>query len=233
MATIRLSQIVLKDKTPGPVSNRGRPVDGWDSTISCSTVAGYEAGSKWANYTDNSNNPGWYTMLYGCLAEASETNHCVSGDISDGLGWVAHTCLTEDVSDTATGDPTYRSAYWNGESQPFWVMSTCTTGSGLGTKDVSGCGQVALPCASMTDHQWGWFWVGGVCPCKDVTFLDDVSAVWTGADMTALGVLAGNVHLCWTGGSALLTSQDYSSTVDDTIPTTNYEPCGYALRASA
>jgi len=223
---------MLKDKCPGPITNIGIPPDGWDGTSHCCVTKDvYSPGTKFAQYTDNSNNPGWYTMMYGCLAEFSETNHCVSGDISDGLGWCAHTCLTEDVS--SANDPTYISPYWNGESQPFWVMSTAISATAC-TKDISGCGQVCLPCSSLGDNQWGWFWVGGVCPCKDVTFLDDVSAVWTGADMTAIGVVAGNWHLCITGGSALMTGADWSATVDATIPTgVNYEPSGYALRASA
>lgn len=233
MANLRLSMVMLKDKTPGATEKMGIPVDGWDGTISCSTVAGFQPGTKVRHYTDNSNNPGWYTMLYGCIAEASETNHCISADVSDGLGWVAHTCLTEDVSDVAGGDPTYTSAYWNGTVQPFWVMGTCTSVD-LATKDITGCGQVGLACCSMSDHQYGWFWIGGVCPCKDVSYLDDVSRVWTGADMTTLGVVAGHVHLCQTGGSAMLTSQDFSSTVDGTVPTgVNYDSCGYALTAEA
>lgn len=232
MANLRLSMVMLKDKTPGDTEQMGIPAGGWDSTISCSTVAAFQPGTKFAHYTDNTNNPGWYTMLYGCLAEASAVNHCISADVSDGAGWVAHAEMTEDVSDVLGADPTYTSAFWNGVGQPFWVMANCITGGGLGTTDVSGCGQVGLACCSMHDHQYGWFWIGGVCPCKDVSYLDDVSGVWTGADMTA-AVVAGNVHLVRSGASVLLTSADFSTTVDDTIPTVSYEPCGYVLTASA
>ena len=231
MATTRLGALILKDKSPGVASmKKGIPVDGWTGATHFGVTAPtYPPGEKRAHFTDNSHNPGWYTMFYGAFAEWSGTNHCISADISDGLCWVAHTCMTQDVSYAA--DPTYISAVWDGSLQPWYVVSSCTTASS--TKDVSGCGMLALPCGSLDGGQYGWFWCGGVCPCKDVTFLDDVSASGTGADLTSLGVVSGGVHLCQTGGTCMLTSQDWSNTIDATIPNTEMDHCGWATESDA
>ena len=192
MATIRLSRINLYDRFPGPVNpNKGVPVDGWAKT--CVTYPEYPVGEKRMGYTDNSHCPGTYTMMYGTLAAGSDTNFCVSEDFSNGKCWVAHCCLSEDVS--YAGDPTYLMANPDGTTQPWHVMHRCTS---LLETDLSSSGGAAIPCATMNGYDYGWFWVGGVCPCKDVTIMDE-SDTGAGCDMTTYGdIVAGGFHLCVT-----------------------------------
>lgn len=210
MSTIRLARLMLIDRFPGPDNkNMGVPVDGWGKT--CVTYPEYPLGEKRFAYTDNSHCPGNYTMMYGTLAGISKTNYCVSHDFSNGKCWVAHCCMTEDVSYAA--DPTYLMAEPDGTAQPWYVMHRCTTDA---VTDLSGSGGAAIPCASMDPYDYGWFWVGGVCPCKDATILDESSHNF-GVDVTTDdSVEAGGIFLCVTALTAL-PSRDFSACVSISI----------------
>lgn len=202
MANIRLSKIILKDQWPGPVNPKvGRPVDGW--SVNDGTVPVYPVGQKRTEYTDNTHQPGMYTMYYGNLACTSGTNYDISADFSDGKQWCSHVCLTEDVSYAA--DPTYLIANSDGTSQPMYVMHLCSTDP---VTDYSNSGGVCLPCATLAGYEYGWFWVGGVCPCKDVTIMDE-SDTGAGVDMTTDGhvIPGGNLFLDITARSCLITSE--------------------------
>jgi hypothetical protein len=197
MANVRLSRLFLYDRFPGPVNpNKGVPVDGWSKT--CVTEAEYPEGEKRMAYTDNSHCPGYYTMMYGTLAGISASNFCVSADFSDGKCFVGHCCLTEDVSHAA--DPTYLMANPDGTYQPMYVMHRCTTDA---VTDLTNAGGAAIPCATMDPYDYGWFWVGGVCPCKEVTSMDE-SDLGIGVDLTTSGsVIPGGFYLAVTALTAL------------------------------
>ena len=192
MATLRLARLSLIDRFPGPDNaNIGIPVDGWARP--CVTYPEYPLGEKRMAYTDNSHCPGTYTMMYGTLAGISATNYCISKDFSHGNCWVAHCCLTVDAS--AGGDPTYLMAENDGTIQPFYVLHRCTSDA---VTDLSELGGAALPCATMSPYDYGWFWVGGVCPCKDATIMDE-SDTGLGCDITTDDtVTPGGVYLCFT-----------------------------------
>lgn len=193
MANIRLSKVSLYDRFPGPANpNKGVPVDGWGKT--CVTEPEFPVGEKRMAYTDNSHCPGMYTMMYGTLAGISVTNYCVSHDFSDGKCWVAHCCLTTDVSHAV--DPTYLMANPDISVQPMYVMHVCGTDAVV---DLSNGGGAAIPCATMNPYDYGWFWVGGVCPCKDLTIMEGSETDGYGADMTTDdAVVCGGIHLCIT-----------------------------------
>jgi len=190
MANLRLSEVVLTDRWPGPVNpHLGIPKEGWDGTEhSGVTAPAYPVGTKIMAYTDNSHCPGWYTMYYGNLAAISDTNYGISEDFSDGKCWCGHCCLTADVSED--GDPTYLIALSDGTYQPAYVMHQCTTEA---VTDLSNGGGACIPCCTLDGYEYGWFWVGGVCPCKDVTVMADndyaSSEGGIGVDMTTDGTV--------------------------------------------
>jgi len=200
MANLRLARVYLYDRFPGPVSpNYGVPTDGW---INDGTAPLHPLGEKRMAYTDNSHCPGWYTMYYGNFAGISGTNYCISKDFSDGKCWVAHCCLSEDVSHAA--DPTYLMSNPDGTTQPAHVLMQAFSDA---VTDLSNGGGVGLPCATMDPYDYGWFWVGGSCPCKDVTIMDE-SDTGFGVDMTTNGtVVPGPVYMCHTGTTSLLSGE--------------------------
>jgi len=171
---IPLSSVQLKDNWPGPVNpNKGKPVGGWDGTADSfktavdATIPIQPIGEKRMAYTDNSHCPGWYTMMF--LQYHSVENACISKDMSDSL----QLCTQYDGSDCESYD--------NSHSQYYTVTNEIT----YGNSDYSKGARVAFPCGTMDSDgtsagpdnnsygdQWGWFWVGGVCPCKDATILD-------------------------------------------------------------
>jgi hypothetical protein len=202
MANIRLSKITLKDQWPGPVNpNYGTPTDGWAKNDG--TAPAYPVGQKRMGYTDNTKQPGMYTMIYGTLACQSESSFDISADFSDGKCWCAHVDMTEDVSHA--GDPTYRIANPDGTSQHMYVMHQCVSDA---LTDYTNSGGVCVPCCSASGYDHLWFWCGGVCPCKDVTIMDE-SDTGEGCDMSTDGNVygGGNLFLDITAKSAVLTSE--------------------------
>jgi hypothetical protein len=209
MAGLPLSKLVLNDGFPGPVNpNLGIPKNGWNrGGQGCVTSPEYPVGTKIMAYTDNTHCPGWYTMYYGTLA-----SYCadadVSADFSDGKFWCSHTCLTADAADA-----TYELATNDGSSQPAYVLASCYTTAGWdGTKGAP----IAVPCASMDGYDYGWFWVGGVCPCADATIIDGTSGDGVGVDVTTDDVRAGAVFLEYTATTGLLTAIDITQISDAT-----------------
>ena len=100
MANLPLTKLVLYDRFPGtPSPVLGKPTNGWDNAGNgCVTTAEYPLGTKIIAYSDNTHNPGWYTMYYGTLACYS-SGADVSDDFSDGKFWCSHCCLTADAAD--------------------------------------------------------------------------------------------------------------------------------------
>jgi hypothetical protein len=231
MATINLTKLVLKDNWPGIVNlNAGKPnytpnsKCGWDNTNDnfCTADATARAlnknptqriGEKRAAYQESTECPGWYTMMYLCL-HSFEDGMDISKDFSDGnffhgpsdIGCIS----TSEWADTSVG--------------PWFVVSRCTTGA-----DVTRNCAVAIPCSTYMHSDgtrvgangygdgYGWFWVGGVCPCKDITLFDDETGAGKGIDFTCdEDVARGPVFLCQTGAAAWLMSCDPSNIFDNT-----------------
>lgn len=243
MANLRLSRLVLYDKWPGLPSphavypNRtaacGTAGKGWDNTVDNFSVADdtsrylnrggpnrggtrVRIGEKRQAYTDNTNCPGYYTMMYLCLHsfESGAAKGDISKDFSDGRFFCAPAGLvcasSSEWADTSVG--------------PYHVVSNCYTGS-----DVTKIGMLAIPCSTyirsdgtLVDSAnngfgdgYGWFWVGGVCPCKDATLLDDETGSTKGVDITCESD-KGPVLVEVTGGAAWLLPADITNLTDAT-----------------
>jgi len=190
MAGINLSSVILNDRWPGAVNpNLGVPKGGFDNTVdnykttSAADTPKYPLGTKIMNYTDNSWAPGWYTMMYlEYHSYESGGLYDVSADISDGFPGCAHAdgstaAHYDTIADTST--------------IPYYVVTRCLTTAGGQvdyTRANAGVGAIAVPCCSMSSDGtacitqggygdfYGFFWVGGVCPAKDITFYDNAGA---------------------------------------------------------
>jgi hypothetical protein len=200
---IPLSSIQLVDNWPGPVNpGIGKPVNGWDGSTSCfSTTSGNitptcSVGQKRMAYTDNSHCPGWYTMMY--LSYHSFESGAVSADFSD----TEFICVKSDQSTEEWYDNSFASY--------FVVTNEITIGNSDFTK---GC-RVAIPCSTMGSDgtasygngygdNWGWFWVGGVCPCKDATILDGTVGSGYGAEVACSSTYEGGPLALDTSGDRL------------------------------
>ena len=199
MATIRLSRLILADGFPGDVDdNLGVPANGWDNTTdnfkttsadgtSDAWLKGtYPMGTKIKAYTDNSACPGWYTMMYAafhCYTKGPTTNFDITGDFSESAfmcSKIGQGCSSQTMFDTSAA--------------PWYVLGNCFSSF---SSDLSCGSPLAIPCTSMSGDgtlasleengygdSFGWFWVGGVCPCKDVTILQGLGGSLQGADIT-------------------------------------------------
>jgi len=190
MAGVNLSSVILKDNWPGiPNPNLGIPKDGWDNTkdnfktTSAADLPTYPLGTKIMAYTDNSWCPGWYTMMYLVYhSYESGALYDISQDFSDGFpgcahadgSTAAHYCTLAEVS-----------------TIPYYVVTKCITTDGGDvdyTRSNCAVAAIAVPCATLSSDgtacftqggygdSFGWFWVGGVCPCKDATIMDNRSS---------------------------------------------------------
>lgn len=182
MAGINLSSLILMDKWPGAVNPLlSIPTDGWDSTRSCfKTTASnnepaYPLGTKIMAYTDNSWAPGWYTMMY-LMYHSYESGalYDISKDFSDGQMFCTH----------ADGSTAQIYNFLDSSVIPYYVVSNCITKASC---DMTQLMCVAIPCSTLSSDgtgvyvagygdSYGWFWVGGVCPCRDATIMDNAGA---------------------------------------------------------
>lgn len=187
MAGINMSSIILYDRWPGvPNPNLGIPTDGWDNTkdnfktTAATALPSYPVGTKIMAYSDNSWAPGQYTMMYLEFHAFSDAviSGCISQDFSDGF----QACTHADGSTAAHYDVMADTSFI-----PYYVVSKCYTIAGGEvdyTRSQSFNGAVAIPCATLNSDgtkcitqggygdSYGWFWVGGVCPAKDVSIFD-------------------------------------------------------------
>ena len=250
MANIRLAHIVLTDKWPGEANqNLGIPTDGWDNTTENFNTSDDTAkamdppipiGQKRSVYTDNTNCPGMYTMMYLAYHDPSAVD--VSGDFSDGNAWCSQ-----------LGDSSH--TQWSDTSNtPYFVVSRCYTGTNTNmATDATRGAPIALPCATITADSsvtsssgsdaatdgyggaYGWFWVGGVCPVKDVTVMADLTYGSTcggrGVDLTAGDdQRRGDLYCEFSGATLMLQSGEFTELFDATL-TSAYSmltPVGYA-----
>ena len=250
MANLRLCHLILNDKWPGEANQAlGIPTDGWDNTIdNFNTADVTEAaqnppvpiGQKRSIYTDNTNAPGMYTMMYLAYHDPSALD--ISADFSNGnffcaqLGDSSHTQWS-DVSNT-----------------PYFVVSRCNTGTNTNmATDATRGSPVAIPCASVTADStitsasgsdaatdgfggaFGWFLVGGVCPINDATIMTDLTSGSVcggrGVDITAGDDLKrGDVYCEFSDANLMLQSGEVTELFDSTASNdeTFLSPLGYA-----
>jgi len=246
MAGINLSSVILNDRWPGiPNPNLGVPKGGFDSTIhnykttAATDKPAYPFGTKIMAYTDNSWAPGWYTMMYlEYHSYEAGALYDVSADISDGFP----ICLHCDGSTAAHYD-----TIADCSTIPYYVVGRCITE--VATDLSSGGGPAAIPCCSMSSDAtacitqggygdfMGWFWVGGVCPAKDITFYDGAGA---GHGSTCQGIGAcctgvfntrakGNLYFEITAGlSTCLLTNDITTMIADATYQIPVVPIGWS-----
>lgn len=224
MASINLGNLILYDRFPGnPNSNLGIPRGGFDNTMdNCVTAPTYPVGTKIQVYTDNSFCPGNYTMMYAGFACISATLGVIDGDMTTFHPWCMPWAIT-----TSTDDTTYEIPDYSGDISvvPPVIMAQCYTAEDTDSLSVfawSTNQSVGMPCATLEGYEYGWFWVGGVCPAGDITFYRGVADIQVGAEFsTDDAVTQGSVWLALgdsTQEVALMTSQDWSAHVDTSAP---------------
>lgn len=197
---IPLSAVQLYDRWPGAV-NEGRsiPTNGWDNTCdnytttSANDLPSYPMGTKIMAYTDNSHGPGWYTMMYLMFHDYSST------DISADMTVTGKFCIHYDGS---------ASMVYDNSHSPYYIVTNhvdLTVGQGSDASDGGDrrptdfytTRMLAIPCATLDGDgtsadvsanngygdAYGWFWVGGVCPCLDATKIDGSLGLGLGAEI--------------------------------------------------
>lgn len=256
MATINISKLVLYDNWPGvPMPhavypNRtkgcGTAGKGWDNTVdnyssadettralnASAAKAGHNRtriGEKRQAYHESTENPGYYTMMYLCL-HSFEDGMDISYDFSDGHFFHASGLGLLCISTTEWADTS---------RAPWFVTSRCITGNDMSKSG----GPVAIFCSTYTYSDgtvvatqgygdgYGWAWVGGVCPIKDVTMFDNkADGAGKGFDFTCdEDIHKGPVFLCSTGAAAWLMSADESNIHDLTTGVTLSDPGALAI----
>ena len=246
MATLRLSRLALIDKWPGvPNPNLSIPTDGWDNTTdnftttSAAQTPSYPVGTKIMAYTDNTNCPGYYTMMMLMFHDWS-TNFDISADFSDGRFFCSHvgTGANPGCASTAQFADTSRA--------PYFIVANCVS---TAVTDATKGTPIAIPCATLNSDgtgvyvatygdAYGWFWVGGVCPCKDATLLQGTIGSLLGADITVDALMApGPVFVDFTTSVPWLMGCDNSNAMDATTPAVlkgvNALSCGWVCVSAA
>ena len=241
-AQLKLSQLMLYDKWPGPVNpNLSIPTDGWDNTVDNFTTTegnttppNYTVGTKIMSYTDNTFCAGWYTMMYLMFHDSSSAD--ISGDFSDGNMYCSHY------------DGSKANKYQVDISAvPYYVTTRCySAGGGDHGSDITSGSPIAFPCATISADSsiqhvdddafatgfgdaYGWFWVGGVCPCADATLLQGTAGSLAGADISVDTLMRkGAVMAEYSAHTIGLFSCDVSNyddatTLDNNVANTNIE----------
>ena len=221
---IPLHEIFLYDHWPGkPNPNLGIPAGGWDSSIHscCQSIPTYPPGTKISAYSDFSYCPGNYVMCYLMFKESSDFAHDLEA-VSEGYAICGDT-----GPDGADGLALLSSCYGTGidysESQ-WWIVTNSHVAS-----DVSDYGRVAIGVHDMSEGEFGWFWIGGVCPAADVTWYDENDDL-AGTTLSGAGDISAGCDLMpvidATPANAICVG---SSGILDW--TWEFLPCGQALEA--
>ena len=218
---LELHKILLYDKWPGePNPNLGVPAGGWDSTIysCCQTVPTYPPGTKIQAYQDHTYCEGQYTMAYLCFHESSDYEF-------DIVAVSENNAMCSDVGGEGADDLVVLAGCYGGVldyTESLWWIVTNSFVNG----DASATGRVAVGACGMSEGEFGWFWVGGVCPVAEVTLFDLQSG---GVGSVMLG--EGNIAM----GSKLMPANDGTGGIV-LIPwdgAFEYTPAGLALDADA
>jgi len=220
---ILLHKIVLNDKWPGsPNPNLGVPQGGWDNTSisACQTVPAFPPGTKVAAYQDHTYCEGQYTMAYLCFHECSDFAYDVLA-VSD----TQNAFMCSDVGGEGNDSMDVLEGSYAGVvdyTDSLWWIVTNSFVNG----DASATGRVACPVSAMSEGEFGWFWIGGVCPVADITFYDG-QAGGVGSEFPAAGggiVMGAKLMPVDSTGGIVLGVWD---------GTFEYTPCGLALDADA
>ena len=178
--SVELGKITLIDKWPGPVNpSLGTPRNGWGAGAD-GTTPKYPLGTKIMGYSDASVNPGWYTMAYVEVASPCSGTLTAAGgpegDVSDGGLFMGHCDLTADAADA-----TYKFTSNDGSTAPTYVVSACFSS----VTDLSkGTGRFGIMCHTASGYEYGWMWVGGVCPVGDVSIFRGALDAAAGGEIT-------------------------------------------------
>lgn len=214
MADVNNRYIILNDLWPGlPNPTKGIPTGGWDNTTTsgnCVSAPTFPIGEKRIAYSDGTINPGMYTMAYLRWIEGSD---CAfdTGAFSEGNLCARNKGLA--CVDSAADASEYQ--WWN-------VTSDCTNSDAT-----VGGGALAVACRAFSTGEYGWFWVGGVCPYADITAFDTLTA-GAGADIaTGGGVVAGKgIVMCDDGTNSITIDGVGDGTYEVRV-------CGWALKTDA
>jgi hypothetical protein len=154
--SIAPSDFILLDNFPGVASpNTPMPTGGFAQK---DTSALYPVGTKITKYQDNSvgaqgssvANKGYYTMMYTAMYDYTN-----AADASEGR-----------LCQLACGSAKARGG----------IFVTLDTSGGQNVQAGKNYGPVAIPCVSFgfsfASPEYGWFWVGGVCPNHDLSGCD-------------------------------------------------------------
>ncbi len=161
MATLSGKDLYLYDRWPGAAKfNIGAPVNGYDSTKegsgNCVSTAAFDIGEKRALYNDSTKHPGYTIFQYLQFVEGSDNAYDADADLSTGYGLCFH------INDASQHSP---------DGQTDWYLVTTDLTNSDGTLG----GAVAIAMADFSgnstsaQNEFGWFWVGGVCPCNTLT----------------------------------------------------------------
>jgi len=216
MAVTNIREIVLYDNWPGcPNPTLSRPNDGWDGTITaCLSAPAYEPGTKIMFQSDSTYTPGMVTMCYMRYIEGSDTasDDGDAGDLSDHEAVCCHVNSSgSDGLDAAAADATERQ---------WWNVSHDTTNTDATL--AGGVGAVAVACGEMSTGEYGWFWVGGVCPYLDVTKFDNLTT-GAGTDVLTVSVAIGK----------LIGTVDASGNITFGLYDGSRHPCGFSMASEA
>jgi len=221
MSTIHFGAIRLNGAGwPGPVNpNRSIPTDGWDNTTdNLTTTTANESppvpvGTKVMAYSNNPENPGFYTMQYLMYHDYS-TQDINATDFSLGKALCSH-CDISDAEKYASDT----------SAVPYYVVSKCYTAV---SSDCTKGQPICVPCATLASDgsgaqvagygdAYGWFWVDGVCPLNDVSHFRGAADTSKGFDIsTDTKMRGGPLMLCMTATIGWLSSDDATNYGDST-----------------
>lgn len=247
MTTIHLGQMNLIDRWPGAVNpNLGIPTGGWDNTTDNFNTADdtasawsppYPVGTKIMAYTDNSHNPGYYTMMYLMYHCYSATGGVIDAStycISNGYGY----CFHYDDSDAQAYAAEGADTSW----VPYYVVAS-PFGGGGSTCEITKGSPLAIPCASLDYGEstaayvsgygdcYFWAWVGGVCPAADATFLQgaDINDPLGCEITTDAHIIPGPIVVEYTGNTGIIEYAGISIGEDSTHVGVTSMPFGCAV----
>ena len=173
--------VILEDGWPGTVNpNLTKPDGGWDNTTDCCvTIPTYPPGTKIAGYNDNTRCPGGYVMCYMGRTDGSHALAFCSDLGNLAAPSVGHLICAHYEGTSAEGNEDY--VAW------YYVTSDCLASDA----SLEGYSAVAVACGSMSESnstahdgtliggpEYGWFWVGGVCPGQDGTSQPNSDLTW-------------------------------------------------------
>jgi len=166
--------------------NTGKPPGGFDSTKEGSgnkvNTPAFDVGEKRAWYNDSTKNPGYSIFAYLRFVEGSDSAFDTDADISTGYGLCFH------MHDASEHTP-------DGDTDWYYVTHDLTNSEGtlggavaIAMCDLSGGAEVTT--TTTKTPEYGWFWVGGVCPCNTKTDSGGTDMTKTAGEIVTGGSVA-------------------------------------------